>query len=161
MSVLRELKQGYFIKEWLENVPSLKYVNEWVSKVRKVRHEYIFYSTASSSKTKIKREGTTWIYSQIIKRELKDGSFKFTFSQTTKLPGIQWKGTFMRWLPGLEIIEFPENCIELGFKLDGNSVPHDTDDFQYHTLDEAIEACLKREDNHKQNLSKRDDGQRF
>ena len=26
---------------------------------------------------------------------------------------------------------------------------------------EAIEACLKREDNHKQNLSKRDDGQRF
>ena len=161
MTVLKELKQGYFLKEWLKNIPDIQHVNEWVSKVRKVRHEHIYYVTAPNSKKKYKREGEEWVYSQIIKRELKDGSFRFTYIQTNKLPRIPRTGTFSQWLPGLEIIEFPENCEYLGFRLNGTTKIPDTKDFQYSTLEEAIDACLIEEESRKQDLSYLDDGQRF
>ena len=160
MTVLKELKQGYYLKEWLENIPDIQHVNEWVSKVRKVRHEYTYYATAPNSKKKYKREDEEWVYSQIIKRELKDGSFRYTYTQTNKLPRIPYKGTFRQWLPGLETVEFPENCEYLGYRLDGTKIP-DTQDFQFSTLEEAIEACLIEEESRKQNLSYLDDGQRF
>ena len=163
MSVLKEFKQGYFPDVWLEN-GAIEHINEWVSGVRRTKVPYTtsryvsktFWSITPSNelpmskKKKKVREEEEWIYSQIIKREYKDGIFRFACLVQTKLPEIPHKGTFNQWRPGLKTVLYPEDCEYIGYRLNSNGFGNKRDDpqspFKHKTLDEAYDACIAQEE---------------
>ena len=177
MSVLTQFKKGYYYPDW-HDVDHIKHQNEWVSGVRRVKVPYqrviwvskTFWSLTSSKdlpmseKKKRVFEEEEWIYSQLLKREFKDGSIRFTYLITDKLPQIPWKGTFNQWRPGQETIVNPEHCEALHFRLcrldDRSGL------FKYKSAEDAYADCLAHEEAWRLAILNRysnqdDDGQRF
>lgn len=100
-----------------------------------------------SEKKKVIEEEEKWIYSQIVKREYKDGTFKFASLVQTELLRVPHKGTFNQQRPGLKTVLYPENCEYIAYRLNSNgSNKFDSKEsaFKYTTLNEAYDACLEQ-----------------